>query len=414
MSDFLIDSLRGGLNIVDPAASLPKDACTVANNVEFFNSTLGERRLGCTGIDLPATLVADANMEAVTFLYRHLPTNSESDAELWLLAQKLDGSVGRLFRNTYAGGWSEIAWPTSGIVTDTPVATGLIEMRMQSLHGKLFVAYKSAIDRLHVWDGTTFRRAGLREPDAPTAAEGTAAEYADIVLGDTPLAYWRCNEATPQDLADATGNGLIASYIAFPGETADLTFGIASTIIDGGTALKATAATNHPHKHFVFGTTPITLNGASASLEFWVTPNADSFNRVTNENVMLGFQTDGRASYIHDVSLFEGATSGGLKKLNFAVTGTNNFSTINLVEGTLYHVVYLIAADGTVNLYVNGALDSTFSIAGSNFGLLNFLFRGPSSIGATDDAYVDLFDEVAVYNYQLTPVQILNHYNAGT
>ena len=39
-------SLRGGMNDTDPANNLADDQCTLAQNVEFFYSMLGERRAG--------------------------------------------------------------------------------------------------------------------------------------------------------------------------------------------------------------------------------------------------------------------------------------------------------------------------------------------------------------------------------
>jgi hypothetical protein len=40
-----------------------------------------------------------------------------------------------------------------------------------SLHGKLFLACKSDVNRLHVFDGTTLRRTGLAAPAAPSVAD---------------------------------------------------------------------------------------------------------------------------------------------------------------------------------------------------------------------------------------------------
>src|SRR5690606_41950549 len=60
--------------------------------------------------------------------------------------------------------------------TALDVSRGQYAIRAQSLHGKLFVAYPtvSGTDRLHVWDGTQFRPAGLAEPGAPTVTnQGT-------------------------------------------------------------------------------------------------------------------------------------------------------------------------------------------------------------------------------------------------
>src|SRR5688572_17426818 len=81
MADFVVKSLRGGLNDSDSPASLPDDQVVVANNVEWRDSTIGERRRGSLAID--AGFLVSAN--AITFLYRHVPTTVATDAQLWAL-----------------------------------------------------------------------------------------------------------------------------------------------------------------------------------------------------------------------------------------------------------------------------------------------------------------------------------------
>ena len=46
-NNFVINSIRGGMNNQDPPQALPDDQAVLLENVEFFYSTLGERRLGC-------------------------------------------------------------------------------------------------------------------------------------------------------------------------------------------------------------------------------------------------------------------------------------------------------------------------------------------------------------------------------
>src|SRR5687768_6769400 len=83
MADFTIISLRGGMNDSDPPTALPDDQCVLARNVEFNESLLGERRRGCTAIDIAGSdLVGN---DRVTFLHRHTPTSTDSDSELWAL-----------------------------------------------------------------------------------------------------------------------------------------------------------------------------------------------------------------------------------------------------------------------------------------------------------------------------------------
>jgi hypothetical protein len=158
----LLTSLRGGMNNTDPAIGLPDDQCILARNVEFVDSMLGERRLGTSAITLPTDL---SDRDRVTFLYRHLPTDDETAAELWALGVT-GTSTAKLCRKTSS--WATVT------VSDTPTLTGLSPYRWQAvtLHGKLFLAYDSDVNRLHVVDSTgAMRRSGLAEPAAPTVAD---------------------------------------------------------------------------------------------------------------------------------------------------------------------------------------------------------------------------------------------------
>lgn len=142
----------------------------MAENVEFYKSTLGEKRRGCTAIDLPVTITADADIDAVTWMFRHLPTNDEGVAQLWVLGQSLDASDNILtYRNQTT--WNTVT-PVNAIVSTSGKGHRLSAV---TLHGKLFIAYDSSVDRLHVWDGSTLRATGLAEPAAPTGANSAPA-----------------------------------------------------------------------------------------------------------------------------------------------------------------------------------------------------------------------------------------------
>lgn len=180
MADFLITSLRGGMNDTDPPIALPDDQCVLAQNVEFTLSTLGERRRGGSAITLTSSGLDTKTR--VTFLHRYLPTTDESDAELW--------GFGHTDASTYALARKDTSWHNVPFV-DNPLLTSGAEYNFQAvnLHGKLFLAYKSAQDRLHVWDGSTLRRAGLAPPTAaPTGANTGSGSFAATVR------YYRVRE----------------------------------------------------------------------------------------------------------------------------------------------------------------------------------------------------------------------------
>lgn len=164
--DFSITNFDGGLNNSDPPSSIPQDQVVEANNVEFFYSTLGERRMGCTDIDLPSAITGDAQILVISWLKRHLPTTSEAESELFVLGQHTTNQHYSLQRK-------DLSWHTITPVTDIDVTDNHgYELSGITLHGKLFIAYKSVggVDRLHVWDGTSLRPTGLSEPAPPTAA----------------------------------------------------------------------------------------------------------------------------------------------------------------------------------------------------------------------------------------------------
>ena len=165
---FSLDSLRGGLDDTSPYIALEPDACTAAENVEFVNSTLGERRKGCTAITLPSDITDASAVQSVSWMYRHLPVNDEGEAELWVLSQSLTTNDSVLARRQKTA-WETIVPNDAITVTD---AQGH-RLSAQTIHGKLFIAYKSAVDRLHVFDGTSLRKAGLTKPAAAPSVANT-------------------------------------------------------------------------------------------------------------------------------------------------------------------------------------------------------------------------------------------------
>lgn len=176
MADFIINSLRGGVNLLDPPTSLQSDQCTVAENVEFWLSTCGEKRKGTAPITLGGTGFTNNIDNVVAFLFQHLPSietqnhanpGDQKDAELWAYwTDQLTQSHLERFANA---AWTDVT-PADGI----DVTNGRpFQQHACSLHGKMFHAYNNtaAADRLHVWDGTVHRRVGIRPSSTPMVAD---------------------------------------------------------------------------------------------------------------------------------------------------------------------------------------------------------------------------------------------------
>jgi hypothetical protein len=151
------------MNNSDPPSAIPKDQCVLAQNVTFERSLLGERRRGCEGIDLTGSPFT--NCERIVWVHRHVPSTTLSDAQLWVLGIDDTGPAAVLAYKTTV--WNTVT------MADALTIDGVSEYQIEgvSLHGKLFIAYNSTVDILHVWDGTSLRRTGLPQPAAaPTGA----------------------------------------------------------------------------------------------------------------------------------------------------------------------------------------------------------------------------------------------------
>ena len=140
-------------------------------NAEWITSTIGERRRGTASIDLTS---GPGSETEVTFLERHLPSNDETASELWALGVTGTSSSTLSRKDT--------AWHTVTVADAMDLSSGTqFHIEGQTLHGKLFLCYNSAVDNLHVWDGTSLRRAGLPQPSAaPTAANNGSGSFVGV------------------------------------------------------------------------------------------------------------------------------------------------------------------------------------------------------------------------------------------
>lgn len=164
MPDITITDLRGGRNGIDSPLILPDNQCCEALNVDWEDGPLATKRRGATVVDTGAMDLS----AGVYSWYRHVPAGDESLAELWVVLTT--GAVKRLTTS----GWSSVT-------LDDAMTGEYQNVAFCTFNGKLFIAYKSAVDRLHVWDSSVsaVRRVGLTQPTAaPTVANTGAGTYA--------------------------------------------------------------------------------------------------------------------------------------------------------------------------------------------------------------------------------------------
>lgn len=158
-SDIEFTNLRGGRNGADSPIELPDNQCVEAMNIDWFKGPLGAKRGGADELD-----ISTSGLDEIWSLFRHVPDGNDINAELWAV-----DSAGNVARNI-AGVWQTIT--LDDVITDL-----FQEVSFCTLNGKLFMGYKSAVDRLHVFDPAVnaVRRVGLVAPTAPPTVANTGA-----------------------------------------------------------------------------------------------------------------------------------------------------------------------------------------------------------------------------------------------
>lgn len=101
----------------------------------------------------------------------------------WIGRHVTDTGVEELWAAAYNAGTVACARRVAGVWTpvtliDTPNPDKLTQMHSVTFNGKLFLAYDSAVNRLHCWDGTSVRRVGLIVSGVGSAANQGAGAYA--------------------------------------------------------------------------------------------------------------------------------------------------------------------------------------------------------------------------------------------
>ncbi len=204
------------------------------------------------------------------------------------------------------------------------------------------------------------------------ALENPIREYQDLVLTDSPFAYWPLNELTGSVVTDVAGSS---------------DGGIINTISQGANALVQEGTSYDFTSTGRISVAPA-VSGDTWSFECWFEPDA-----LTGYQTLVYQLSPGVAVYLVE------------DKLSLYFT-SDHLNDTALIVGQIYHVVLSVDA-GSGTWYLNGTADGTI------IGVPQFI---PVSIGASiaNDTYFDgRLDQVAFYQSALTAPQVLAHYNQG-
>ena len=226
------------------------------------------------------------------------------------------------------------------------------------------------------------------------APAGVASVYSQAVLADSPLIYWKLDEASGTQALDLSGNGNTGSY--YPGSSV-ITYGQPSLVTGQGSSV-----------HFP-GTGDSTLysnasftNPQTFTLELWFQTSGTATGKL------IGFgdhQSGGSSSNDRDITM---NSSGTL--------GVRSFNTSNAYnDGKVHHLVGVYSPT-TISLFVDSVSVGTNSSSGVESNYTGYWRVGGDSYGLiSGPAYFNgTLDEVAIYPSALSATQIQAHYLAGT
>jgi len=236
---------------------------------------------------------------------------------------------------------------------------------------------------------------GLSVGAATAAADTIGLPYADAVLSDDPIGYWRFEETGGTTALDSSGNGRHATY-----------HGAAAPGAPGALPTDANAAVAFP------GGTGYVDVGRHAAL-----------NQLRNDFTIEAWVLEDAANGSGTVMSTKGSfTSGYALTLNpgelwFTTYGRKDYKvTIPRVLDQWRHFAVAFDASNDAHFYVDGELAGV--VAGSRTsGTSSQTFRiGRSPYQSASGQYGQFFgviDEVAVYGRTLDAGEIREHYFAG-
>ena len=212
------------------------------------------------------------------------------------------------------------------------------------------------------------------------------APYPLTVIADGPIAYWRFAESSGAlTAADSSGNGVNGTYSG-----TGVTFGVSpGAVVDAADK----AITFDGASGYVSAPFNIPLN-QSFSLEFLF--------KLSGAGVQYFLSTGGFGPQVF---------SPGNGAVTFSGLGTDSKSG-SYLDGKWHHVICTATALGGGNysnqIYVDGVGGP--GGGGAPGGMNSTLWMG--CYGGINDFLGGSMDEVAVYNYALSPTQATIHYNA--
>jgi hypothetical protein len=246
-------------------------------------------------------------------------------------------------------------------------------------------------------------------PSMPPPPPPPRPNYASVVLGDAPLAYYRLDEPPSATVAhDASANKLDGTYGA---QVVRGVPGLIAGDIDG--AARFNGGNWTLDGIVTVPRSPQLEPTAALSIEIWLSPIANNPDFATLLD--YGDSPSLTQEPPYGAIMFQNAIGTLFFTSAAGSVGDGAFVTVtHPAPQKTYH--YVQTYDGVnMKLYVNGVLEAQRAVSGlvSGYGLAGLGIGGaPTSV--SDLIFAGTLDEVAIYGVALSPTQVMAHYVAGT
>jgi hypothetical protein len=243
------------------------------------------------------------------------------------------------------------------------------------------------------------RRDAPHDSSPPTDAGEAGITYAQEVLLDHPLAYWRFDDKSGTTAVDSSGNGNNGTYVG------GVTLGAQGAIVDDpGTSVTFDGLTAWMTAGDLFAF----VGTAPCSFEAWVNPVVDTdYHNILSRSDGQGNATVGYLMYIEpqDAAYIDFAHYNSASMTDIAESNTV------IATGVFTHLVGVY--DGSnIYIYGNGVLLDEIPTTFPTPTTTNPFIVGAQS-GGTTAWFSGQIDEVAVYGSALSAARILAHYHVG-
>jgi hypothetical protein len=210
--------------------------------------------------------------------------------------------------------------------------------------------------------------------------------YAQQVVADGAIAYWRLGEPSGTNAADGSGNGRVGVYVGTP------TLGVAGAIT-GDTGVTFDGVDDE----ITIASSALHLTDGPLSVEAWVKIGTGTSDGGIFCPTLAGYTSGYALTWHTGTALF------------FYIGSGVNGATVACSSAGWHHVVG--TWDGTTDansmkIYLDGVL------GGQRTSTIDTIAATAYIIGRGNTRFNGSIDDVAVYTTVLTPAQVLDHYKA--